>query len=641
MSTGPLNSNTPANPYRGTAPLDPAFLAPPPPPPPPKSTGDLNQTSGSRPLPALGAPHSGLLAKQDELAQAKLELAQKHMALKEHKTHKSLWDRFTSEVGGLLGNLKKDVVGLEGKVAKLEAEVAHLAEAGGAAIVAGASTTASELKDGKGLAKSFEDGTAAAGKTFAKDVVDPYLEHTLGKNDKFADADTSGTIGPVLTNRLSIGESASIKVTAGGTFPLQEFGIPNAKIDAGATLTIKRVAKLDADGQPLTEPLDAKGNPPSELQVIMTMEGKAGGSYSTRVGVDSGAQVGDYKAGLQAGAGAQAEAGVEGKVSFTFSFDPASKQDMQALTGMVKATAATGAASAIPGLGPVLGTAEAAHHAKDFESFGRHLESIEGEGGLYAQASANAGVQAGIFKSPPKPAAPAADAPPSDPPKPDGLGQQVAGNVKNQAEMGALKKMQLQVAQLSGSAGGDVSIGGKVNFKTGETTIFAHAHGAANAGGSVLGDGTRDQVDADRKLSLTFAKDGHLEKARIEEDMTRSKFDGLQTTVEDIYGRPLQPGVLAGVSRSDTIRLQFELKPSELQRYDQMLHGSPSDQANALLKLGKVAIDKDTVQLQPGDIIAEHHDTFTIGGALQLNLGAQVGVRASISLDHGQETMLN
>ncbi|HEY9854410.1 MAG TPA: hypothetical protein V6D05_01645 [Stenomitos sp.] len=616
--TGPIRLRTPTSFPNGPQPLASG-------PDPLRRASDANQVAGRAgdPPAATGAA-AALLAKQDELSAKKLELAKKQMELKAKEEPKGLWGRVSSWAENTFDKVKHEAKDLGQQIATLEAQIAEMAKDGGHAVATGAAATVAGLRSGKGVRDSLEAGVDAAGTTVAKEIISPMLDRSaLGAGVEAADK--HDVLGPVLTNRLAMGESAKIKLEAGATLPLEALGIPNARIDGAGTLEIKRMPKLGSDGQPLTEPKDANGMPPSELKVTVTLEGQAGSFYSAEAGVQGGVDVGDYTLGVNASARTEAEAGLKGKVAVTFSFDPQKTSDMNALGGMIKATAETGALSTFPGLGPFLGSAEAVHDADDFRQFGRRIESVEGEGGLYAQANASLSADAGIFEK--------LDT--------DEAGKTEKAYTDKGSELTSFDDLCKNIGALEGALGGEAKLGGKVNLRTGEKTVYVSVQGAEHAGAYLGALGKDADAAANRKLAITFDKQGKLKGVQVQTEVTKSQFEGIKSTVEDIYGRPLNQGLIAGIGDEDKVRINYELKPEHRERIAKMLEGSVADKANALKELTGMTIDPNTVKLDKGDVVAVHTDSFSIGGSLKVSMGAVAGVRARMTLARGQESVVD
>lgn len=623
MSTTPLGSTA-----GGTGPLRPRTnrlqTAPLPAMPDTGSLAlDRRQISAAAQATPSG-PSILLKVKQAELEQKKQLLAQKEADLAAAQAPRGLWNRMTAWSEKVVEGLKKEIAQLRQQIATLEAAIADLVKNGAHALSEGISATAGSLRAGKGVMASLESGVDAAGTTVVRDVVDPLLDRTaLGKAEEAADR--HAVLGPVLTDRLAMGESARLKLEAGATLPLEALGIPNARLDGAGTLEIKRVPRLGRDGLPLTEPRDARGMPPSELKVTITVEGQAGAFYSAEAGVQGGLDVGTHTVGLNASARAEAEAGLRGRAAITFSFDPQKADDMDALGGMIKATAETGALATFPGLGPFLGSAEAVRHAEAFRQFGRRIESLEGEGGLYAQANASLSADAGLFEQ--------LDA--------DRAGKTRKTYTDRGSELTSFDELCRNIGALEGALGGEAKVGGRVNLRTGEKTLLVTMKGSAHSGAYLAALGKDADAAADRKLALTYDKEGHLKAVRVQTEVTKAQFEGIKTTVEDIYGRPLNPGVVAGIGDEDRVRISYELKPEHLERIGRHLAGSVSEKASALEELAGMTIDPDTVKLKQGDVVALHQDSFTIGGSVRVSMGAVAGLRARLTLARGQESVVD
>ena len=659
-------------PFGGTQPLGRSTSQPLMPPPAahaepkakaePKAQSDQSAVAGR----AVELPkgESAVDAKRQELSDKKLQLTQLQLEMNSAKAEGEkkkaesenlpLWKRALNgvtdfvgdRVNGIVNTLKDEVTGLADQIAKLEKEIEEAVDTGGNILGAGLKEYRESRTEGQSLIGSIKDAANVSGKKLYDDVIDPYLDKSvLGADDVFQDQG-AGKLGPVITNRLSIGESVSIKVEAGATIPLEEFGIPNAKIDAGGTLKIARMPKLDADGKVVTEPKDDKGNPPTELKVTLELEGRAGGAYSANVGFDSTVKAGSYEAGFKAHASAEAEAGVTGRIAFSFAFDPNDSKDMGVLSGMMKMAGTAGAESSIPGVGTALAGHTVLEGKELISEFGKHLYSVDGEGGLYAQATASASAQVGIFKGEgASDESGKADAPEGK----KSLGKKMAdagsdfvkGKVQgklDEVEGSILDQLQLQIGSLSASLGGEAKVGGSVNYRTGERTLSVQLDGKAEGSASILGIGTGGGVGRNRTVSLTYNEDGSLKGVKLHEEMTKEKFEGIRTTVEDIFGRPIDNGVIAQISTSDTVRVSYELKPSEVAKVAKQM-----TEKGVVEGLGYATtrpIDKDNVMLKDRSVLAVKRTAAEFKAGFRLSLGAEIGARAGVTLAHEQETVL-
>lgn len=659
MTNRRLDSGYPAS---GTQPLPRSIsqpLAQPPAPPAPLKPGpvkDANTASGRLfELPRTAAP---LDAKRQELADKKLKLTQLQMEInsakaetekkKEAAAKEPLWKRALNSVAdsaqSLWSKAKEEVNDLKDQISKLEKELDEALETGTAIVSAGVKEYRESRAEGQSLLSSIKDAAEVSGKKVYDDVIDPRLDRSvLGADDEYDDK-AAGKLGPLLTNRLSIGESVSLKIEAGTTIPLEEFGIPNAKIDAGGTLSIARMPKTDAKGNVLTEPKDANGNPPTELKVTMELEGRAGASYSARVGFDATVKAGGYEAGVKASAGAEAEAGATGRVAFSFAFDPNDSESMGVLSGMVSMAGSAGAESAIPGIGSALAGKTLISNAGLISDFAKHLYSVDGEGGLYAQATASASAQVGIFKG----RSEASEPEEAKEPEAKSFGKKVTdagkdyvkGKVQDkidEVEGSALDKLQFQIGSLSASLGGQGTIGGQVNYRTGERTLNVQLDGKARASIGVLGYGKGEAASGNRTVSLTYDKDGQLKSVKLHEEMSKEKFEGIRTTVEDIFGRPIDNGVIAQVSTTDAVRVTYELKPAEVAKVAAAMAKNP---AEGIGYATTRPVSKETVEIKDRSVLAIKRTAAEFKVGFNLSLGAELGVRAGVTLAHEQETVL-
>lgn len=656
------------NPVGGTQPLSRSvsqpFKAPAPAEKKPPARTDQNTVTGRTrdlPRPAIS---SRLEAKRQELSEKKLKLTQLQIEMnsaqaeldkqKAEAEKQPLWKRAVNGVADFVGNrlqniantLKDEATGLAKQIAKLEKEIAEAVDVGSDLLSAGVKEYRESRAEGQSLLESIKDAASVSGQKLYDDVIDPKLDNSvLGADDEFQDKG-AGRLGPILTNRLSIGESVSIKIEAGATIPLTEFGLPNAKIDAGGTLKIARMPKLDAQGQVVSEPKDENGNPPTELKVVLELEGRAGASYSAKVGFNGTLKAGSYEAGLKASAGAEAEAGATGRVAFAFAFDPSDSEDMGVLTGMMKMAGTAGAESAIPGIGKVLAGKTLLEGKELAAEFGRHLYSVDGEGGLYAQATASASAQVGIFKGRSGSSSPSES---NETEEKQGLGKRalnatqdyVKGKVEDKVadvEGSILKQLQLQIGQISGSLGGAATVGGSVNYRTGERTLSIQLDGKAKASLGVLGWGEGAGVEGNRTVSLTYDRDGSLKSVKLHEEMSKEKFEGIRTTVEDIFGRPIDSGMIAQISSKDTVRVTYELKPEEVAKVAQQMEEKGA--VGGLSYATSRPIDKDTVMLPERSVVAIKRTSAEFKAGFNVNLGAEVGLRGGVTLAHEQETVL-
>lgn len=499
---------------------------------------------------------------------------------------------------------------------------------------AGVAETAQSLRDGQGLLDSLSDGVDAGGKKLYNEIIDPTLDKSvLGEDNEFQDKG-AGALGPILTNRLEVGESVDIRIEAGATIPTELIGAPNVKVDGGGTLKVKRVEALDANNQPIIGP---DGKPETRIEVELQLDGRVGGAYSANVGFNATGQVGRYDVGVKAMAQAEAEAGLTGKLNLKLRFNPDSAEEMGNLGAMMKATAATGAAATIPGVGAVFAAMSGEDYKRSMDTLPQHLESFGGEGGLYAQANASAEVGAGVFKGKGEDKAEGAE---------EKKGNAATNFLKDKAmgkaeevEDSVLENLKLDIAHGSIGAGGELRVGASKNFRTGERTISLTGEGMVQAEVGGLGMGKGGKLDGHRKLDMVLDKNGDLKSINVQQKMTKEEFLALRTTVEDVYGRPIDDGFIAKMSESDTITVNFQVKPEVLAEIKRKAaSGDPRALSEAAGTVLSAAITKDRFKLDQGAITATHRDEFALRGGMELALGAQIGVRGGIVLGHEQET---
>lgn len=498
---------------------------------------------------------------------------------------------------------------------------------------AGVSETVQSLKDGQGLIDSLSDGVHAGGKKLYDEVIDPTLDKSvIGEDNEFQDKG-AGALGPILTNRLAVGESVDVRIEAGATIPTELIGAPNVKVDGGGTLKMKRVEALDENNKPI---IGKDGKPETRIEVELQLDGRVGGSYSANVGFNATGQVGRYDVGVKAMAQAEAEAGLTGQLNLKLRFNPDSAEEMGNLGAMMKATAATGAAATIPGVGAVFAAMSGEDYKRSMDTLPKHLESFGGEGGLYAQANASAEVGAGVFKGEREDKAGGAEK----------KGNAATNFLKDQAtgkaeevEDSVLENLKLDIAHGSIGAGGELRVGASKNFRTGDRTISLTAQGQIQAEVGGLGMGKGGALDGHRKLDMVLDKNGDLKAINVQQKMTKEEFLALRTTVEDVYGRPIDEGFIAKMTESDTITVNFQVKPEVLAEIKRKAAtGDPRALSEAAGTVLSAAITKDRFTLNQGAITATHRDEFALRGGMELALGAQIGVRGGLVLGHEQET---
>jgi hypothetical protein len=520
------------------------------------------------------------------------------------------------------------VHGVEHAASVVEHDVVAAVKVAGHVVDAGVTGVKEGYKHGDGVIGALGDGAHAAGQTAFKEAIDPLMTHAIGAADKANDK-AAGDFGPLLTNRLAVGDSVDIKIEAGTTLPTELVGAPNIKLDGGGKLKIKRVAAEDADGKPIMGP---DGKQETRLEVELQANGRAGGEYSTKVGMGAKVDMAGHAVGFDASAKASAEAGLNGTLTMKLRFNPDNAKDMGDLLAMTKATAATGAVAALPGVGACLAALSASDYKRSFDTLGTHLEEVGGEGGLYAQASASAKLNLGVFKSKPADPADKGDAPPAK------TGPDLLGAAADQAHGAVLEKLNLNIANIGASLGGQGNVGAKHNYRTGETTYSMAVSGTATAGGAVLGTGERGTMQGDRKINLIVGADGKIKDIMVVQTMTKSQFTGALTTVQDAFGRPLDRGVIAGIGHSDSVTVNFRLKPEIVQRVRDA-HDMGA-MAQAAMAVGGAAITPDKFHVDLGDIKTDHRDELAFKFDVGAALGAELDVRAGVTLGHDKERIV-
>lgn len=447
---------------------------------------------------------------------------------------------------------------------------------------AGVDEVRDSIKQGEGLAKAMHDGVHAAENKLLE-VADGFLDDNLGETE-MQDAG-AGALDPIYANvvsRLGVGESVALQLDAGATIPLEEFGIPNASIDGSGSVTLKRIQKQDAEGKPM---VDANGAPVTEIEATLELSGSAEGSYSASVGFNATAKAGSHTIGARAEAGYEAGAGVKGKVAFTFNFDPSNSEQLGQLNNLL-----TG-------------------HPNPFK-LGKNLTALDGEGGLFAEASANASAQVGIF------------------------GDKAEKGRYNPEEIedeeGLVNQLNLTAAELGVSAGVGGVAGQRRNYRTGERTFYLKLDTSADASANALLWGTEAGISKEAKMAVTFDKAGKLKSATLEKAVTVEQFKGMRTTVENVYGRKIDDGIIAGLEEEDTVNVTYGLNGDQIK-------GIMSKGAGAAQEAMKLFAEPQKLILSAQ---STHVDSAEIGFDIEAVLGAEIGIRANLKASHGQETAI-
>lgn len=530
---------------------------------------------------------------------------------------------FWGRIGGVVNNIKETVV-------DAASTVVDVTKAGINVVGDGIQEVKESLEEGQSLGASLLDGARASGQTLFQEGLDPLLDRSvLGEDDEFNDKGV-GALGPLLTNRLAVGESVDFTIEAGVTLPTEFVGAPNIKLDQAGTLRVKRVPALDANDQPIIDP--ATGQPETRLEVELIVEGKVGAAYSAKVGFSATTQVGNFEAGVSAEASAEAEAGLTGSVSIKLHLDPDNPDQMGSLTAMMKTMASSSAIAKIPGLRSVFGNMSEADRAKAMADSATYIESISGSGGLYAAASARATLEAGLT-----PAESDNDAKGKASDK--GLGTKAKDWLNDKATETIADHLNFNAASAGISAGGQFEVEKEVNFRTGERTLSVSAGGGVSLNASVLEVGGKVGASANRKMDFVYSKTGELTDINIQQTFTKEEFLALQNTLEDFYGRPFDPGFIMKLESSDTVTVNFSVRPEVLADIKQKISsGSPQAIAEAAKTILTAAISKDEVLVKQGDVTAVRREEFSVDFSVNAAFFGEIGIRGGFTAGHQQES---
>lgn len=444
------------------------------------------------------------------------------------------------------------------------------------------------------------DAVEDSAKDLYKSVIDPKLDNSvLGKDDEFS-GEKTGALGDALTNRLDVGESVSVRLEA-------QARINGVEVGAGAMLEVKRVQRTDANGEPVEEPKDAKGRPPTELEVTVLADARVGASLALDAPALSGGKgiKGDRNLGVHAEAGIELRAGVQAQGEMKFRFDPASAQDMQDMTGIFKTAGKTALESAIPGIGTVLAASNAPDLARDASAFARHMTEMSGQVGAYASAEAYAGVGVGL------------------------KGNEQAENDDNRSfKDQALDELRFSQAGIDAAIGGEVNIGAKKDFRAGTTTMSFSMKAEAGISANGLGLETGAGAAQDNKLNVTYGKDGKIASVSFEESLTKADFEGAGN--RRLAGKGLNPGLLAQLKEEDTITITRTLTPAQLEAFKK---DYAENKAGAIAGAWQDLKGSDPAKTDVESVIGTHTTSLEVGLDLWV-------IGGSASLGHGQEVEL-
>lgn len=529
--------------------------------------------------------------------------------------------------GGIAGWFQERVDGIKEAVSgatEVAGAVGNVIKAGVDAVGDGIQEIKESREEGQGLLESIQDGLRVSGQTLYRQGVDPLLDKSVLGADNEANDQGVGALGPLLTNRLAVGESVDFTIEAGATLPTQLVGAPNIKADGGGTLRLKRVIALDANDQPLIDPVTQK--PETRLEIELIASGKVGGAYSAKVGFKAKGEVGQFEAGIEAQAVAEAEAGLTGSVSIKLHVDPDSPEQMSGLTALMKTTANNSALAQIPGIGAVFGKMSEAEQRAALSRSATYIESVSGSGGMYLAASARTSLEAGLE---------AAEAEPSG----ASLKDVAKEWVKETATEAIAEELNFNPAGASASVAADFQVSQEVNLRNSTRTVSVSGGAGAELNANLLAAGGGVNANSNRQVDFVFSPAGELQDVNIQQTFTKEEFLALQNTLEDFYGRPFDEGFILKAQSSDSITVNFSIRPEVLAGIKQQLaNGSPGAIAQAAKTVLTAAISKNEVLVKQGDVIATTREEFSVGGSAEVAFFGVLAGRARITAGHQQES---
>ncbi|MDB5101273.1 MAG: hypothetical protein JWM80_5694 [Cyanobacteria bacterium RYN_339] len=502
------------------------------------------------------------------------------------------------------------------------------------------------IKDG------VETVAKEAAKFFYDHVVDPALDSSaLGKDTDTFKNENLGVLGDLVTNRLEVGESAFVRLDVNAK-------ISGVVLGAGAQLELKRVPQLDAQGHAL--PPGPDGVPKTNLEVHVLCDANAGVGLQAKFGKAMGKDI-DVKgneavAGASANAKAKAEAGVKAQAELVFSFDATKPQDLNDMTGLFSEAAKTGLEAAIPGIGPVLAACNAKDLGDSAVAFGRHLETVRGEVGVYALASVEGSINAGTHDreqknqvkgpgidknfNPEKPDKPEAEKPA------DGKDPSLKDKAVAAGAGAALDAAGIDVAKIKAAVGGELDVGMEQNFKTGETTYYFKAKGQAKASAETVGVGVGVGAEYNRTVAVRIGKDGKVAGLDVSQEYTKEQFQGVGST--DIRGR-VDSKILAQVQHDSKITVTRSFNDlASLQGHNPAaiiathLADANSFEGSADFHTTSVKA-KDTTKVELGGDIGVASIKLTLGRSLETDVtdGVENTTRVSTSGGKGSAIKLD
>jgi LysM repeat protein len=482
-------------------------------------------------------------------------------------------------------------------------------------------------KNGKAPHEALQAGIGAYTQSLYNQTIDRWLDQSVLGPDTAAQDKATGVLAPLLTNRLGVGESVNIEIANGSTLPTELLGAPNLTLEQGGRFSIKRVAALDENNKAILN--EKTGKPETRLEVDLQMNGRQAADYRAEIGFEAKGAAFGHKAGIEAKASAKLEAGVTGQAGLRMRFDPDNPKEMSRLNGLMGAVAAVQKPSTLS--------------VSSLGELGQNVESIYGDGGLYAQAIASASARAGIFKDENK----------SHQLKPENgtKGQRnFLKRINNQIQeksqsrfdelhQNILKKLHLDIASVSASLGGNVNVGKEQNFRTGENKLSIEIGGRAGVSASVFSLGGGKKSSAEKRLELIFGKSGELSNIHLKRRYTKETFLASRAELESMYGKTITDGFLAKLSKSKSIEIQFDMKPSALNAIKNGLQQQDADSVlRAAHSILSDKVSRRAFRIEPSGIVATSQQNATIQGNIGIAILAKLGLSGILSLGHEQES---
>lgn len=451
---------------------------------------------------------------------------------------------------------------------------------------------------------------ARSGDWYAR-LVDPVLDGSaLGPDTAHVDEPT-GSLGQLITNRLSIGEAVSLR-------PDVNAMLGGIALGAGAQIQIKRTGKPDPrTGKPAAGPIDAQGQPPSELEVRLTVAGNVGLGLDLSMqlikGKDFGMGGDESTLGGRLGGRVRAEAGLQGEATFVFTFDPKDSGDVEDLTGLFKATASSSLEAALPGAKRFLFGDRLKDFRDDLSAFGRHMSAMEGEVGLYAIGDVEGTFGVGTYDRPKpgeKPKTPEPEAPRS-----------LKGTVVDLLT----DAVRFNLASFRAALGGEANVGARRDFRRQETTLYLEAEGKALLKAGIVGISRGEREDMRYVLEATMDAKGELNRLAISQVMSKEDFSGLGST--DLLDR-MDGSLLARLGKDTRFIFTHELPASELEAFKRQWAEDPAKASRDMLRQ---VLSTEPSMREPVTVRAESTRQIQLGVGIA---GNEISLRVQHTQDH-------